>query len=258
MRRPDCVGRGGHDVAPRRRGAAPPRARLHERAAQHAVDRGRDPRRRRHRRQFAAPRLLGRPGRGIGGRDSHGRHRPCEGRRRLSRARAPGLRAVRRHHQGAHQGPPIPADDRAPLSLHRYRRCAVGHDAARGAGRRRRLRHPHALRRCDRSHPGLRGRATGLRAPPHPRVALLREAGGELCEAPLAVGRHRVPDAAQGGPPAGAARSAFHARRSRPRSHRRFQPPHLALLGWTRDRDPGPRDHEGRLRVRGKARHRRL
>ena len=62
------VGRGRHDLAPGRRGAAAARARLHERAAQHALDRRRHARRRRHRRQLAAPRLRGGSGGRAGGR----------------------------------------------------------------------------------------------------------------------------------------------------------------------------------------------
>ena len=75
---------------------------------------------------------------------------------------------------------------------------------------------------------------------------------------PWRLERSRLPDAAQGGSPAGAARSAVRPRRRRPRPDGRLQPPDLALLGRAAGGDPGPRDHEGELRGRGPARHRRL
>ena len=95
-----------------------------------------------------------------------------------------------------------------------------------------------------------------LRNTPEPLV--YREDGGALRAAAVAAGRARLPDAAQDGPAAGAARSAVRARRRRSRPHRRLQPPDLALLGRAAGRHSGSRDHESELRGRGPARHRRL
>ena len=95
-----------------------------------------------------------------------------------------------------------------------------------------------------------------LRNTPEPLIVAKMAAA--LRAAPVAVGRGRLPDAAQGGPPAGAAGSAVRARRPRSRPNRGLQPPDLALLGRAADRHPGSRDHEIELRGRGPARHRRL
>ena len=256
------VGRGRHDVAPGRRSAAPARARLHQRAAQHALHRRRHARRRRHRRQLAAPRLRRGSGRRARGRDADRRDRPREGRRRLPGARAPRLRPVRRHHQGADQGAPVPADGGAPLPLHRHRRRARRHDAPRRAGRGGRLRHPDAARRRRRadSRASRASRRTFRPALRNTRRAarLSRRSAAALRDASVAAGRDRLPDAAEGGPAAGAARSAVRARRRRARSHGGVQPPDLALLGRAAGRHPGSRDHEGELRGGRPARHRRL
>ena len=232
--------------------------RLHERAAEPAVHRRRHARRRRHRRELAAPRLRRGSGGGARGRHADRRDRAREGRRRLPGARAPRLRAVRRHHEGADQGAPVPPDDRAPLPVHGRRRRARRHDAPRRAGRRGGLRHPDLARRCRGADPGLRGGAGRLPAAAQLRAADHGDGRLPLRRASLALARCRLPETASGGPPAGAAQPALRPGRARARSRGRLQPPDLAPVGRTARGHPGSRDHDGELRGRRPARHRRV
>ena len=192
-----------------RRGAAPAGPRLHERAAEPPVHGRRHARRRRHRRQLAAPRLRRGPGGGARGRHADRRDCARQGRGRVPGARAPWLRAVRRHHEGEDQSAPVPPDDGAPLPVHGRRRRARRHDAPRRAGRRGSLRHPDAARRRRRADPGIRGGAGRLSAAAHLGAADHGDGRVPLRRAAVALARRRLPEAAPGGAAAGAARSAL-------------------------------------------------
>jgi FAD/FMN-containing dehydrogenase len=72
--------------------------------------------------------------------------------------------------------------------LHRRRRRARGHDAPRRAGRRGRVRHPHAARRRDRADRRLRDGPKDFAAAQHARAARLREDRRRARAASVAVG----------------------------------------------------------------------
>ena len=105
---------------------------------------------------------------------------------------------------------------------------------------------------------GFEGGAGRLPAAAHLRAADHGDGRLPLRPASVALARCRLPEAAPGGPPAGAARSALRPRRARARSGGRVQPPDLAPVGRTAGGHPGSRDHDGELRGRRPARHRRV